>query len=373
MKQLSAACAISVCAIVTLLAGCGTQSQIGASSAMPSMPMVAAPVGARRSPTNSAPVVPDAGPNLYVGNTENFGYSNVNVYAPNSNTPLRTITDGTVFLRAIGIRSGELYVVNGDDRSSVTVYEKGGTKLLRTFQKKLLYPRALAFGSNNLFVLNNFQDSHISVTVYNPVGGGAPLRTISAGLNKPVALSYAAGNMYVANQGPFKIDGDSGSVAVYAGGKDRPARVITQGIAKPTALAFDSAGNLYVANVNVTRTRGPAITVYAKGSSKVLRTITDGVGYDIRALAIDGSQNLYVAGWFRSAHVTVYAKGASKPLRTISKGLKGPDAMAFDGSGNLYVADELGHKVAVYDPKTGALLRTIPQGNLSPVALTFGP
>ena len=46
--------------------------------------------------------------------------------------------------------------------------------------------------------------------------------------------------------------------------------------------------------------------------------------------------NLYVTN---VATVTVYAQGSTKVLRTISKGVTGPEALAFDSSGNLYVAN----------------------------------
>jgi sugar lactone lactonase YvrE len=371
MKLLLTRRTIVGCAVVGLLAGCGgSQSPIGASGAMPSMPMLAP-----RLPVDSSALAPAAGPNLYVG-SDTLGYSEVRVYAPDSSTPLRTITDGLAYVRAIGLRAGELYVVNGDSRSTVTVYQKGGAKLLRTIKKGMYDPMGLAFagGSGNLFVANRWWNiPRSSVTVYNAIKGGSPLQTITRGVDKPVALaSDAVGTMYVANSQPFRVDGHQGSVAVYTPGKDLPKRIITKGIANPSALALDGSGNLYVANVNVPKDQPQAVTVYAKGSIKVLRMVTDGVA-DPRALAIDGSGKLYVANWAPRANVTIYGKGSTKLLRTISKGLDLPCAMAFDGSGNLYVANKGASKVTVYDPKTGALLRTISQGSLRPVALTFGP
>jgi DNA-binding beta-propeller fold protein YncE len=46
--------------------------------------------------------------------------------------------------------------------------------------------------------------------------------------------------------------------------------------------------------------------------------------------------------------VTVYAPGSKSVLRTISQGLNDPGALAFDGSGNLYVANITGNAVTVY-------------------------
>ena len=126
-------------------------------------------------------------------------------------------------------------------------------------------------------------------------------------------------------------------------------RTITEGLSQPDALAFDGSGNLYVANAV-----GNTVQVYAEGGSSPIDTISDGV-YRPDGLAFDSSGNLYVANNFPKTKgrrhivkcdgetgiwtVTVYAPGSTQPLRTISKGPCFPDALAFDSSGNLYVAN----------------------------------
>lgn len=52
---------------------------------------------------------------------------------------------------------------------------------------------------------------------------------------------------------------------------------------------------------------------------------------------------LYVANYFPSS-VTVYASGKNSLLRTISPGISYPDALAFDGSGNLAFASGCGEQ-----------------------------
>ncbi len=83
--------------------------------------------------------------------------------------------------------------------------------------------------------------------------------------------------------------------------------------------------NLYVTNV-------ATVTVYAQGSTKVLRTISKGMSGP-EALAFDGSGNLYVANYTNNT-VTEYAPGGTYAVRTISQGVSGPRALAFYGSGN---------------------------------------
>jgi hypothetical protein len=92
-------------------------------------------------------------------------------------------------------------------------------------------------------------------------------------------------------------------------------------------LAFDSSGDLYVANF---ATVASNVTVYAPGSTKVLRTISQGVS-DPSALTIGPSDYLYVANTdpaSPASTVTEYAPGKTSPVRTIFLGVSDPWALA---------------------------------------------
>jgi|HubBroStandDraft_4_1064222.scaffolds.fasta_scaffold00015_61 hypothetical protein len=67
------------------------------------------------------------------------------------------------------------------------------------------------------------------------------------------------------------------------------------------------------------------------------RTITQGVSGP-NGLATDLSGNLYVANYINNT-VTVYAKNASSPKMTLSNGLNGPWDVKVDGFGNVYVSN----------------------------------
>jgi hypothetical protein len=68
-------------------------------------------------------------------------------------------------------------------------------------------------------------------------------------------------------------------------------------------------------------------------------------------------------------------------METISNGIHNPGALAFDGSGNLYVANENGAcggnsrygTITVYAPGSTSAFLTISQGISGPLALAFGP
>jgi DNA-binding beta-propeller fold protein YncE len=89
-------------------------------------------------------------------------------------------------------------------------------------------------------------------------------------------------------------------------------------------------------------------------------------------LAFDGSGNFYVANYFNNT-VTVYAPGKTSPLRTISNGIDGPDALAIGRLGYLYVANGAKNTVTEYAPGGTHLVRTISQGVSNPRGLAFGP
>ncbi len=222
----------------------------------------------------------------------------------------------------------------------------------------------------DLYVANSNDNS---VTVYAH-GSKRLLRRISQGINRPTALAFdGSGNLYVTNAGcPVSCSPYVPStVTVYAPGKTSVLRTISQGIYVPTALAFDGSGKLYVANYGCESSScSPsvpfAVTVYPAGKTSLLRTIYQGVSYP-RALAFDTSGNLYVLDhidW-----VSVYAPGKTKVLRTISQGVVDPWAMAFDRSGNLYLGNA--SNVTVYAPGKTKVLRTISRGINDLIALAL--
>ena len=199
-----------------------------------------------------------------------------------------------------------------------------------------------------------------SVTVY--VAGSANLlRTIGA--FEPTALLFdSTGNLYVANS-------YVSNVSVYPPGRSRPMRTITAGIGNPQGLAFDTSGNLYVAN------EAGSVTVYAPKGAKPIRTIRDRV-VSPQALAFEGEGNLYVANSSPENCVTVYGPGQVSLLRSICKGVATPRSLALDASDNLYVANlgpGKGGCVSVFAPLAGEPNRMITDGIHGPFALAFAP
>jgi hypothetical protein len=140
-------------------------------------------------------------------------------------------------------------------------------------------------------------------------------------LNRPSGLAFdSAGNLYVANSGASTIEKftTNGVGSVFA----------SSGLNYPVGLAFDSAGNLYVANNS-----GYTIEKFTtNGVGSLFASTGSGSPY---ALAFDSAGNLYMdQNYGRIDKFTT--NGVSSFFA--NAGSIGPLGLAFDGTGNLYVA-----------------------------------
>lgn len=144
------------------------------------------------------------------------------------------------------------------------------------------------------------------------VTGSADATGAAATFNSPrdVAMD-AAGNLYVAdfgNQTIRKIDA-SGAVTTFAGTVGATSPGDGTGTAArfsgPSALVFDSGGNLYVADANSSTIRkitpAAVVTTFAGNGSSPGSADGTGTSAQFRAptgLAVDGADNIYVADTF---------------------------------------------------------------------------
>jgi trimeric autotransporter adhesin len=151
-------------------------------------------------------------------------------------------------------------------------------------------------------------------TGYSGTGGPAT----SASLNGPNGLAFdAAGNLYIAetnNNRVMKVSG--GTISLYAGSGENyltasTGNAATLPLSSPAGLVFDAAGNLYVASQNYA-----AIMQVTPGG---IMSLFAGHGYDG---ASDGDGGPASAAHFLS-----------------------PVALATDANGNLYVADNVAQVV----------------------------
>ncbi len=175
--------------------------------------------------------------------------------------------------------------------------------------------------------------------------------TFASGFSGPDGVAFdSAGNLYVANVSAGTISKltPAGAVSTFA-----------SGILNPSALAFDGAGNLFVASDVGT---GAVSEVTPAG---VVSTFATGFS-DPAALAFDDAGNLYVANYGNS---TVSKVNAARDVTLFAAGFHQPEGLAFDAAGNLYVANTGNNTVSEVTP-AGVVVNTF-SGFDDPVGLAF--
>jgi hypothetical protein len=175
--------------------------------------------------------------------------------------------------------------------------------------------------------------------------------TFGSGLTSPFALAFdSGGNLFVADAG----NENAGSGAVY---KFTPAGVRTTfalGLSNPAGLAFDSAGNLFAAEFGEIN-GGPGTGRIYKFTPNGVRTIFASGLFEPQGLAFDRAGNLFVA-----AGGTVSKFTPTGVHTAFASGLTTPFALAFDSGGNLFVAD--GGDPWTTPPVPGGVYKFTPTG-----------
>lgn len=188
--------------------------------------------------------------------------------------------------------------------------------------------------------------------IYEFTPGGVR-STFASGFNNPFGLAFdRAGNLFVAN-----LYGNSISEITPGGATS----IFASGLNNPTDLAFDSAGNLFVSDWgtgNIYKfTPGGARSTFASLSSKP------------EGLAFDSAGNLYVANQQGVIYDTITKITPLGVQSTFAVGLNSPDGLAFDRVGDLFVANQGGNTITKITP-TGAT-STFASGLHNPQALAF--
>jgi sugar lactone lactonase YvrE len=203
---------------------------------------------------------------------------------------------------------------------------------------------------------NLFATDHRNIDEFTPNGVQS---TFAFGFNNPLGLAFdRAGNLFVADTGNY-----TGTGAVY---KFTPAGVRTtfaSGLNFPFALAFDRQGNLFVA------AEEGAIDKFTPNG--VRTTFASGLP-GAYGLAFDSTGNLFVAAGFSfdkdDKAGAVYKFTSTGARTTFASGLNSPGDLALDSQGNLFVADRGYGYDFVFD---AAIYKFTPSAIRSTVASVF--
>jgi len=222
----------------------------------------------------------------------------------------------------------------------------------------LLSPSAIAIDSGGRIYVSNFASGPIgtgSVTIFPLAGAGnvsptAAIVGVGTQLAGPEGLALdGQGDIYVANFANLVTEYASGSsgdalpIASIAGAGTQ--------LAAPTGIAIDASGKIYVTNLIGGVSAAGSVTVYPPGSNGDAAPLATIAGSNTglsgpEGIAIDAAGSIYVAnlvgGSSGTGSITIYASGSSgdaAPTATISGAqLQGPQSVAVDSSGNIYIA-----------------------------------
>lgn len=199
-------------------------------------------------------------------------------------------------------------------------------------------------------------------------GGAATL----AVLNTPTGVAVAGGSLYIADRGNQRVRQVSGgSITTVAGNgtanySGDGLAATAAGLSGPGAVAFDTTGNLYIADIGNERVRrvdmAGVITTFA-GDGQVAGFGGEGdpatqVPLDApQGVAADNAGNVYVADTNHNRVLCVDTTGSTHTVAgtgtpggtgdgdSVLPELNGPTGVAVDTNGNLYIADTQNHRV----------------------------
>jgi len=200
----------------------------------------------------------------------------------------------------------------------------------------------------------------------------------AAYLNGPSGLAFdKTGNLYIAdsNEGLVRvISASTGFISTFAGGRSGNETNANNGdggpatsalLTGPGALAFDTAGNLYIGESQgrvrmVAANSGIITTVAGDGDSG---TSGDGglatnAEISAQGLAVDAAGNLFISGYGATVREVAASTGIISPVAgngifgysgdggsATAAGISGPAGIALDASGNLYIADSDSYRI----------------------------
>lgn len=274
------------------------------------------------------------------------------------------------------------------------------TSTVATSQNGLNGPCSVAFDlSGNLWVTDRYNNRILRYSppfangmMANLVIGQSTFTTNTAatsqtGLVSPWNIAFDSGNLWVDDDGngrvleysqPFANGMGANLVIGQTSFTSSLPGLSSTGLNKPEGIAFDSLGNLWVgdqANNRVLRysppftNSMPANIVIGQASFTTNAGVTSATGLSVPVgIGFDSSGNLWVAEATGNNRVVSYSPPFTNGMAanlvigqgsfttsvasTTQTGLRQPEGVAFDASGNLWVVDQGNNRVLSYQAGT---------------------
>ena len=254
-----------------------------------------------------------------------------------------------------------------------------GSTVASLVSSGLSTPTGIAVDAAGDLYISNYGNNTVSLlpaasgTLFGQTVTASTLMTLvpaAAGLSQPEGIALdAAGNLYISER--------TGAIAVLpvANGAlfgrsvtaDAITTIVSSGLNTDFNLAFDAAGNLYIANQG---TGSVLVLPMASGTlygvpvtADTLATVVSGLNTPV-GLAFDSAGDLYVSDWgtatvsvLPQASGTLYGTNvtANTLATLVSSGVQGPTGLAFDGTADLYIADHTASGMDVLPSVMGTL------------------
>ena len=184
---------------------------------------------------------------------------------------------------------------------------------------------AILFGVCSAPAADIFVTTFGSQTV-NEVNPGGHVVTVVSGLNYPDAVAFnSAGDLFIANTALNAGGGDI--IKVTRGG----VQTVFASDVDPAAIAFDSAGNLFTADYS-------SGNIYEFSPDGTQTTFASGFSFP-NALAFDRAGNLFVGSGYGAGNGVITEITPGGDQSTIAGGLNFPRSFAFNSAGDLFEAD----------------------------------
>ena len=296
--------------------------------------------------------------------------------------------------------AGDLFVALDTNNSVSVVPTASGTifghsvtanTLSTVVSSGLESPEALALDSaGNLFIANDINGTvsvvcKASGTIFgHPATANAATVVTSSVADNPFGLAFdSAGDLFIANQlvvgacckessGTVSVlPKTSGTIFGHLVVANTPATLIYLGIGTvPTGIAFDSAGNLFIAGgpnnkVLVLPKSSGSIFGHAVRANRLATLVSSGLD-DPEGLAFDSAGDLFISNYsfYSKSQVSVLPKAsgtvfghavvANTLATVIAAGFNNPADLAFDSRGNLFISTiYTNHKVLVLPKSSG--------------------
>jgi sugar lactone lactonase YvrE len=292
--------------------------------------------------------------------------------------PLSASGAGSNAAARLPMAGQNLYLTSRDDKS-VLIFppdiqgNKAPARRIAGSKTRLVDPLGLALDAGgNIYVAD---DGAKAVEIFPPDASGNATPKVLGGPSS--GLVYVQGLAVDGSGQLYVADYDANAIFVFAKGASgdvAPIRTISGArtrVSAPSGVAFDPAGDLYVAN-------GESVLEFAKNANGDVAPLMElsgdktGIGY-IVSVSIDPSGRIIVCNSGGSS-VSIFARGASgntAPIATISGPKTGLDSVTttgVDGEGRIYAT-----VLHQYRKSYVRVFANTANGDVAPIQTLAGP